>query len=342
MGTISKAMYGHVLDRNIDSVMESYFPEHKVNRGKINFKCNVCGDSKKRQSKMRAWILPESGDKPKMFHCFNCSTSFPAEYWLKLYFRNFYDDYIKEAFKLDFMGKDNQAKQCPSINPVINHTVEEVYDEFEDTRHFRVITKPELMETELFKIAIDFCHRRKIPSEVWSKWYVAIDGVFKNRIVIPFYDNNNKIYGYQCRSLFPWMEPKYLGRKNCSGAIYNFYNVNFENPVVVLEGMIDSIFIENAIGVTGLKVYMDDLDKVKRKYFLLDDDPDGRRVSEKLLLDGQYVFLWSKFLKKFGIQRSKKSDINDIYIKLGRENPFKFNELRDFFTNSLFDRIHLI
>ncbi len=61
---------------------------------------------------MRGWILPESSDgKPRMFYCFNCNTSMSAEHWLKMYFRMFYDDYMKESFKLDVLSKNSSSRR---------------------------------------------------------------------------------------------------------------------------------------------------------------------------------------------------------------------------------------
>ncbi len=171
---------------------------------------------------------------------------------------------------------------------------------------------------------------------------MAVGGKFTNRLVIPFYDNEDKIYSYQCRALFKNMEPKYLGRRDCRGAIFGYYQADFNRAVVVLEGIIDSLFVENAIGVTGLKVYIDGLDKIKRKFFLLDDDADGRRVSTELLMRGEYVFLWTRYLQSLGIphNKNKKTDINDIMIKLDRSDMIKFEDIRPYFSNSLYDRIY--
>jgi len=328
--------YLPILEKYIDIALDLYFPAHSHQKNKYNLRCNICGDSKKSKKKKRGWIIKDTkDDKPWMFHCFNCGMSMPVEYWLKNYFYDVYTDYSKELFNLN--SGSNAVKEKIPVN-VISEPVDE-YNEFEDVRHFIPISTEKYDVTE---IARTYCKERLIPEDVWLKWFVAVDGKFRNRLVIPFYDREGKIYSYQCRSLFDQI-PKYLGRKNSEGDIYNYYNVNFDKPVCILEGMIDSLFIENAIAITGLKIYSEKLDAIQKKYFILDNDESGKVNSLKLLLDGKNVFIWSKFLRHLGVSpdASGKDDINSVVVKLGGAR-FTFENLRPFFTNSILDKFYFV
>jgi hypothetical protein len=326
-GTIFQA---DVLERYVSIIMSSFFPEAHCNRkGNWNFRCNVCGDSKKRKSKKRAWIL--TFPNKWIFYCHNCNESLPVEHWMRLYFNSYHHDYMKEMFSLDFEDK----KKLPP--PIVKREIPtgSEYNEYKDVRYFKPIFSS---NDELFVNARKECLRRMLPLDIWKKWYVAVDGLYKNRLVIPYYDENGKIYNYQCRSLLG-QEPKYLSKVNSTDNIYNYYCVDAAKPVVILEGAIDSLFIENAVGCTGLRVEDDRFKKFPQRYFLLDNDIPGREMSIKLLRMGEWIFMWDQFLVSLNMNdpysNPKKNDINDMIIKLNRTKQFTFAELGRFFTNNI-------
>jgi uncharacterized protein YfkK (UPF0435 family) len=72
-------------------------------------------------------------------------------------------------------------------------------------------------------------------------------------------------------------------------------------------------------------------------FYLLDCDETGRKVSRKLLNDGKRVFVWQKFLDSLGLEKRDKWDINDVYIQSKRKTNFSVEELKPFFTNSVYD-----
>ena len=55
----------------LNSKVLEYLPPSKVKVGdKWNFRCPICGDSKKSSTKKRAWWYNSTAS----FYCFNCST----------------------------------------------------------------------------------------------------------------------------------------------------------------------------------------------------------------------------------------------------------------------------
>ena len=101
---------------------------------------------------------------------------------------------------------------------------------------------------ELFDQSIKLCKDRLIPENIWNDWYVAIDGSYKNRLIIPYKDNNNKIYNWQGKSLYEWQIPKYKNRlgENFNN-IYVYYAVDRNKPVIVFEGVLDALFVKNSV-----------------------------------------------------------------------------------------------
>lgn len=319
------------LERQIISILNTYFYPFLTGKDFYNFRCNVCGDSKKNKFKKRGYLIKKR-DKPWHFYCHNCQTSMSATKWMKEYFPLYYKEYIREIL--------NNKKESV-IKPIITgHINKENLMEKDDIKFFIPILKG---KGKLFEDAIKFCKDRMISENVWSKWFVAINGRYKNRLIIPFFDHNGKIYYWQGRALKDEMIPKYLSRLGDQfNNIYNYYNVDKDKEVIILEGPIDSEFVENSIALTGLKINDDKLMTFKKRYFLLDYDKDGKKKSLKLLENGEYVFNWNNFIKDNNLPKKDKWDINEVCIFLHKVNKFTFNELKIYFTNSIYDKINFI
>jgi hypothetical protein len=326
-----------ILDKYLRLILDAHFEGWKDCGDKYTrLKCNVCGDGK--SNKKRGIILKSK--VPWMYYCFNEGCSMPVKVWMKYYFSGYYNDYIKEMFKIEKLNNksysDNTAVQeKKDIIP---------YDEFQDVKHFKSIFSSHL---PIFETARQYCKSRFIPYNVWYKWYVAVDGFFKNRLVIPYYDTENKIYHYQCRDLTEKSEIRYLSRLVADDdSVYNIYNIDRNKPVIYLEGVIDSLFIENAIAGSGMKFGNDKFNGLDM-YYLLDNDKTGKNKSIKLLKEGKQVFLWKKWLRGINfLSDLEKDDINKIVIKMNtcgvNKLIFSFNELKSFFSNRSCDRIYLV
>lgn len=296
-----------------------------------NFRCHICGDSKKSKSKKRGYILKQH--KPWVYYCHNCFYKKPVLSWMKEFFPIHYKDYFREVLR----EKKDKVNPLPKVEI---KKVKKIDDEKDQVKYFIPIKKG---ITPAFAKAVRMCLDRKIPEEIWSKWYVAIGGKYSNRMIIPFFDQNNKIYYYQGRSLFG-QDPKYLSRKGKYNNIYNYYIVDKNKPVIILEGCIDSIFVENSVAMTGVKIEDKKLKEFPHKRYLIDFDNETEETKKKtieLLSKGEFVFCWKKFMKAFNLPIKSKWDINDVCIHLNREK-FAYSELEPFFTNSLFDKVFFI
>jgi hypothetical protein len=321
-----------LLDDHIRMIMNTFFVgQHIAHKNKYNFRCNVCGDSKKSKKKKRAWILKDKD--PWMFHCFNGCQPIPAEHWMKVYFPAQYESYIRSLFQRKLSNKPAPVVQeLPQPAPV--------YNDFQDTQYFIPILDKNHANDPIFISAIFFCNRRYIPVHVWHRWYVAVGGRFDKRLVIPFYDNQGKIYSYQGRTLID-EEPKYMGKVEGIGFIYNWYNIDRNQPVQILEGPIDSDFVVNSIALTGTsKIGHEDVNKLPFRRWFLDNDKDGKAKSAELLKKGELVFIWHKFLRERGIAKYLK-DVNDYIIYCGGRDKLTYNELKPYYSSSLFDSIYL-
>jgi len=316
------------LERQIRLIL-STFKNVTENSDGYNFRCPICGDSKKSKSKKRCYIL--KSQTPFMIYCHNCFYKKPVVFWLKEFYPSYYKDYIKELFQ------NERTQPLPKIENLKNKK------EFEEKDHTKFFVPIKKGMTSSFAKAIRLCIDRKIPENIWSTWYVATGGMYNNRMIIPFFDNNGKIYYYQGRRLYDYIQPKYLSRKGDFNNIYNYFLVDRNKPVIVLEGPIDSIFVDNSIALTGVKTEDKKLSEFPHKRYLIDFDAtkETREKTRKLLSEGNYVFCWKKFMKIFNLPMKEKWDINDVIIYLNR-GRFTYEELQPYFTNSIYDKVFFI
>jgi hypothetical protein len=314
-----------LVQSEVRAILNSNFRGVYENRESFNFRCNVCGDSKESEFKKRGHIYKT--DIPWTFHCYNCGAHYGnVLYWIKEWFPYNYDE-LKVSMR---------RHAAPTEKTYDNIQTEKEGDseecEADIVKTFKKATN--------YDFVVKYCTDRKIPFEIYSKWFYAEEGKFANRMIIPFYNKKGTVYYYQGRAMDDWMIPKYKSRKGSKRiSIYGYYTVDRTRPVVILEGPIDSIFVENAIGVTGLKVKDPRLEEFPSKYFLLDNDKDARKVCVKLLNEKQYVFSWNKFLSDHKYTGTIK-DVNDFVLNnLDGITSFTWELIEPYFTNRPIDKI---
>ena len=318
----------------------------------INFKCNICGDG--RHGKKRGHLLYVISDDTFeyfwTYKCFNegdcqCAgdgNAWSGERWLKHTSPALYSQYVKEILqplneekKKSLKEQQKQARE-KYLKEKEKRRKENIEKEKDAVKFFIPISKPNQKHQWLIDKATKLCIERKIPNDVWNRWYVCYDGMYKNRLVIPFYSDTNEIFYYQCRSL-DGSEPKYLNRiQDKDKALYNIHKIDRLKPVIIVEGVIDSLFIENSIAVLGLGIsnYVNEELKDLEKHYLFDNDKAGKQRSKKLLKQGESVFLWNRWKYK------DCKDINDIVIKYNIDK-LTFTQLQEKFTTNQYDKLYL-
>lgn len=314
-----------LIELEVRNILNTYFDSPFENSEHFHFRCNVCGDSKDNKFKRRGYILKTR--TPWLYYCHNCGYSRSVKTWMKTYFPNNYQSLKEKAYRGENPSVDVASfKNIKTYKPKL-----EAQDEKTLVKSFKKIDK--------FPFVVDYCETRKIPKSVYSKWFFAEEGPFENRLIIPFYDTKGGIYYYQGRAMYSWMLPKYKSRKGseCNN-IYNFYFVNREQPVAILEGPIDSIFTQNSIGVTGLKVKDKRLVNFPNRFYLLDNDTSGRKTCLKLIDAGEKVFNWTKFLSMHRCEGTVK-DVND-FIRYNKEGitELTYEMMKDCITNGIADK----
>ena len=215
----------------------------KVKTDLYNFRCPICGDSKKTQSKSRGYLYAVKADIN--FRCHNCGASMTFSSFLKKIDPVAHKQYVFERFKQGSTGRGTVVEE-PEFN-------------FIPPKFKPKIDLPKASENPR---ASDYLKKRKINpinfyyTDKFKAWTNSQKKTFDNidkdhaRIIIPlFYEDT--LIGFQGRSLDPWIQPKYLTVMfhDDSPKIYGLANIRRDAPVFVTEGPFDSTFLLNSIAM---------------------------------------------------------------------------------------------
>ena len=77
-------------------------------------------------------------------------------------------------------------------------------------------------------------------------------GLYENRIIIPSYDENNELNYFIARSFLTKTKVKYKNPDvQKENIIWNENSIRWDEPLYIVEGVFDSIFLSNSIPLLG-------------------------------------------------------------------------------------------
>jgi hypothetical protein len=239
-----------------------------------NFRCPICGDSKKNKHKKRGYVVFDKG--PWVYTCHNeCG---------KMSFLNFLKDYHPSVHReLMFMALIKRGPR--KAKEPVKTAAEKAYK----TNPEYAFKPGELIEIDesyhpLAQTARAYCQSRKIPRKIYSRWFVCVKdtkyhdrdnggniiyndkGVpkgneYANRLIIPYYRFGGKFVQFDARALD---DNAFLRYRNLEGAereLYMYEWLDVSKPFFLLEGSVDSTFIKNSIAFGGTQHLMKFLEK---------------------------------------------------------------------------------
>ena len=343
-------LYTEELKDTINDVVSCEYPQARRTFKGYNFRCPICGDSKDTWKIGRGHIFLNK--TPFVYYCFNAGCEASDGIAMTSYLKNLHPEYHKayikkvvslnkETVEKKAARKEQLKKNAYIVERKLPTLKNDTRPDITDIPGFIKRNRTKLRDMESIKDypkAMGFCDLRGIPEHVYSRWlFVNNDkSPINQRIIIPFTNSKNQMYFYQARTIIG-EEPKYKNALTELRPIYNYYNVDFNKPVIVLEGPIDSLFLENSIALCGVKYDNRMLDVIKDKYFIFDDDEAGKNAALEHLQKKEYVFLWKKFKRDFNIKTTDKTDFNDISKNMNNK-IFTFEELKKYFANHIFSR----
>lgn len=277
-----------------------------------NFRCPYCGDSKKDKFKARGYLLEKKGNYN--YFCHNCGISKKFTQFLQDNNGELYQQYSLE--KLKESGVPEVKKEIDTI------TQPKAFPDYlRSGSPLRTIKK--ISQLAWDHPAKKYVLDRKIPNESHSKLYYCprfynwtntlIPNKFKDtikdepRLIIPFIDENNKLFGYQGRSFQKDNKFRYITimLDETKPKIFGLESIDVSKKVYVVEGPIDSCFVDNCLAMAGSDGQMPYEDVV----MVYDNEPRSIEIVKKIekAISRHYsIVIWPE-----GIQ---SKDINDMIM----------------------------
>jgi len=294
-----------------------------------NFRCPLCGDSQKNKLKSRGYIFRKKNDY--FYMCHNCGVSTTFYNFLKQVDSNLLQEYQLERYKNGETGNNNYPK--PDFEEYKQET-----PKFK--KSLELLSIDNLPEAHYAKM---YVQQRRIPEAFWSQLYYAEDfaafiqnlGIENaglkekdNRLVIPFYDKEKNLVALQGRALGE-SKLRYITLKlhDDNKKIYGLDRIDEDKLVYVVEGPIDSMFLENAVATadSNLESITNVLDKSKVA-LVFDNEPRNKEIVAKMekAIDNHFnVVIWPPMIEK--------KDINDMVL-----DGFSPDEIQDIIDNNTF------
>ena len=220
-----------------------------------NFRCPICGDSKKKQSKGRGYFF--SVESKCVYKCHNCGVGMGLFAFLKEIAPPLAKSYAFDRFK-ENSGADEESieDKLKTETKFADRSILEyancISDLPEDNKGRQYLESRKIPE-EHFKDLFYIENVKDITTRI-SK-YEEMDISDQDAIVIPFFDSEKEITHIQFR-LLNESNLRYITLTLDENApkIYGLDRVDWSKPVYVCEGPFDSLFIPNCIAVAGVSI----------------------------------------------------------------------------------------
>jgi len=273
-----------------------------------NFRCPICGDSKKSKTKCRGFVYEK---RNKYFYkCHNCNYGTSFNRFLEKISPALHKNYITEQYKEDAWRKTDEPKSIPEFNfvPEFNYVLQgmDSISSLTTDHPARNYLKNRLIPERYFR-DLYLCKEFKkwtnsiIPNKFSSLEHDA------PRLVIPFFDCKHNIIGYQGRSFDPKEQAKYITikMKGVENLIYGEERINIKKKIYCVEGPLDSLFLPNCLAIAGLNFKGVKISNV----IVLDNERRNVQIIDalkKVITNGYSVCIWPDSVKE--------KDINEMII----------------------------
>ena len=302
---------------------------HRVRDNLWNFRCPYCGDSEKSESKTRGYFHLSENQSYYIYKCHNCGyfTSFTK-------FLQTHDSFLYQEYKLENLKETNQLK---NTEPVYKSKPVKFSKPKRKVKELPMVKMDNLDEEHK---AVQYLNSRMIHYKYRCRFSYTED--FKRlielispdksqrlkseeRIVIPFFNRQKKLTHIQGRALDD-NSLRYITVSLSQGSkVYGLDRIDNTKLVYVVEGIFDSLFLENCVAMTGSDLNTEDLQDCEL-VFLFDNEPRNRQIVQKVekIIDmGHSIVLFNDTFKG--------KDINDMI-----QSGHTIEQVKDYIENNTF------
>jgi hypothetical protein len=302
-----------------------HFPQHNKFNNTYQCACPICREGKSFGKKKRCYYIPEKD----IIFCHNCGWSSKPINWISKLSGISINDLYQESQAYDTCI--DILKESPTIQkfqiPALPRDSINLFDKAQ-TDFYK--------NNKIVQQALQYLKKRKLDKAINrpDAFYISlVDPYQKNRIIIPFFNEQKKIEFYQTRVFLESDQANvtYYSKLNTEKCLFNINKIDHAlDYVFILEGPFDACFLRNAVATAGItksthtftprqQKQINTTLKFFRKIWVLDSQWIDKTSFEKtklLIENGEEVFIWPKNIG------SKFKDINEICIT---KNTFSIN-----------------
>jgi transcription elongation factor Elf1 len=313
--------------------------------GLYNFSCPICGDSKKNLTKARGYAFQKGADL--FYRCHNCGISTNVGGLLKAVDASLYNEYVLERYK---SGRTNNTSAANSVLQIT-------------TPKFGRVSKQKVFEHAEWvdklpegHFCLEYVRRRKIPVEAYerllftSHYKQFVDALVPNhgkelsddaRLIIPYYDENDDLIAVSGRALETSDKTlRYVTvrtNESQSKLIYGMDSIDVDKTIHVVEGPIDSLFVDNCIASGDANLALTVQNMHDKKFILIFDNQPRNKEVCKLMQNAiklnHNIVIWpdhigEKDINEMIMSGLSKDDVSDIISSnsfSGLRAQLKFN-----------------
>jgi len=295
-----------------------------------NCRCPICGDSQKNKNKARGFFYQKGSDY--FYKCHNCGAGHSLYRFLENVSPALVKEYQMERWKDGHNGKSNYKK--PKVEDMFKMSPPKFKPKDDLLKPLKCVK--DLPEDHICR---QFVEMRRIPKKFWGMLYYSdnfqkymrqVDPELplrelthqEPRLVIPFFDKKDNVVAVQGRSLS--MKDEYNARttlryitvksdKSIERLWYGMWRANPKKRVYVVEGPLDSLFIDNTVAMVGAASVQNEPARFANTdmVYVLDNEPRNPQIvkfNENLIKQGKTVCIWPNGIKD--------KDINDMVYRM--------------------------
>ena len=274
----------------------------RVKSDLYNFRCPICGDSQRHKNKARGYLYQVKVNTN--YKCHNCGVSLSLNNFLKQIDPVLHKQYTMEKFKDGFTGKNFVVDE-----PKLDFKKPVFKKKLDLPRASEVpVAKEYLQKRKLDPTKFYFAHKFK---EWTNKQKPTFDTIHRDesRIIIPLYDKEHNLMGFQGRSLGP-NSVKYITvmLTDDSPKIYGLDKIDETKPIYIIEGPFDSTLVENSVAMCGSDIDIRTFGW-SDYIWVYDNEPRNREIVNRIskTIDrGDKVIIWPNEITQ--------KDINDMVL----------------------------
>ena len=289
-------------------LLKNAFGRYWSNGAENLFHCPKCKHHKRKLS-----INVEKG----VFKCWICDYSgTKVSQLVRRYAPSYYADYRQLEGEIDIAKYDTIFSEKISEPPQIIDLPE----------NFQTLTGK---KTRLKRKALDYLYSRGFTDTDILTWKIGFCdyGEYQDRIIIPSFDASGNVNFFVGRSYADdWM--KYKNPQVSKDIIFNDLNINWEDDLILVEGVFDAMKCQNAIPLLGStlreksKLFQKICQKKPNVYLALDKDAKAKEfgIAKKLREYG---------IKVMSISINGYSDIGEMPQEVAKQRKLNASIVSD-------------